>query len=71
MHIRHPSNLRNDVLTAALIDHGVALSGIAGPSATFPYLVQRRIPLVIIKRVMARPGDRRELGVVGLPPVSR
>lgn len=42
------ANLRIDVLTAALIDHGLAMQGIAGPSAAYLYLVERRIPLVIL-----------------------
>lgn len=65
------SNLRCDVLTAALIDHGLAVQGIAGPAAAYLFLVQRRVPLVIIKRVMSSPHERRQLGVVGLAPVSR
>jgi hypothetical protein len=65
------ANLHIDVLTAALIDHGLAVQGIAGPSAAYLYLVQRRIPLVIIKRVMSSPQSRRQLGAVGLAPLAR
>ena len=65
------ANHRIDVLTAALIDHGLAVQGIAGPSAAYLYLVERRIPLVIIKRVMSSPQSRRQLGAVGLAPLAR
>ncbi|KQZ28092.1 hypothetical protein [Duganella sp. Root1480D1] len=71
MNTWHRSNLRTDVLTAALIDHGLAVQGIAGPSAAYLYLVERRIPLVIIKRVMSSPQSRRQLGAVGLAPLAR
>lgn len=65
------ANLRTDVLTAALIDHGLAVQGIAGPAAAYLYLVERHIPLVIIKRVMACPQSRRQLGAVGRAPRAR
>ena len=65
------ANLRTDVLTAALIDHGLAVQGIAGPAAAYLYLVERRIPQVIIKRVMSCPQSRRQLGAVGLAPRAR
>ena len=65
------ANLRHDFLTAALIDHGLAVQGIAGPSAAYLYLAERRIPLAIIKRVMSSPQTRRRLGAVGLAPLSR
>jgi hypothetical protein len=65
------ANLRTDVLTAALIDHGLAVQGIAGPAAAYLYLVERRMPQVIIKRVMACPQSRRQLGAVGRAPRAR
>ncbi|SFG12747.1 hypothetical protein SAMN05518865_108234 [Duganella sp. CF458] len=68
MNTKGRANLRNDVFTAALIDHGLAMQGIAGPKAAYLYLVQRRIPLLIIKRVMSSPRERRQPGAAGLPP---
>jgi hypothetical protein len=65
------ANLRTDVLTAALVDHGLAVQGIAGPAAADLYLVERCIPLVIIKRVMSCPQLGRQLGAVGRAPCSR
>lgn len=65
------TNLRIVVHTAALIDHGLAVQGIAGPAAAYRFLQQRRVPLGIIRRVMAAPGERRQAGVVGLAPMSR
>lgn len=65
------ANLRTDVQTAAAIDHGLAVQGVAGPSAAYHYLTQRRIPVAIIRRVMACPTQRRQSGTVGLAPESR
>jgi len=63
--------LREDVRTAADIDHGLAIQCIAGPSAAYLYLTQRRIPLQIIKRVMCAPNERRQPGLVALAPIRR
>jgi len=65
------ANLRTDVLTAALIDHGLAVQGIAGSVAAYIYLARRRVPLVIIERVMSQPQSRRQLGAVGLAPAPQ
>ena len=65
------TNLRTDVQTAAAIEHGLAVQGIAGPSVAYRFLLQRRVPLAIIRRVMASPSERRQAGVVGLAPESR
>ncbi|WP_170298775.1 hypothetical protein [Massilia eburnea] len=65
------ANLRNDVLTAAVIDHGLAMQGIAGPVAAYNFLLQQRVPIAIICRVMACPRERRQAGVVGIAPASR
>lgn len=65
------ANLRTDVHTAAAIEHGLAVQGIAGPSAAYHYMMQHRIPVAIIRRVMACPRERRQAGAVGLAPESR
>jgi hypothetical protein len=65
------ANLRNDVLTAAVIDHGLAVQGIAGPAAAYHFLLHQRVPIAIIRRVMACPGERRRAGVIGIAPMSR
>ncbi len=64
------ANLRSDVLTAAVIEHGLAMQGIAGPAAAYQYFLQRRVPLSIIRRVMACPGERRRPGLIGIAPAS-
>lgn len=65
------ANLRNDVLTAAVIDHGLAVQGIAGPAVAYRFFLQKRVPIGIIRRVMANPRERRQAGVVGVAPTSR
>ena len=60
------SNLRHDVLTAAEIDHGLAMQNVAGPAVAYHFLLQRRVPLAIIKRVLSSPNCRRPLGGTGL-----
>ena len=65
------ANLRNDVHTAAVIDHGLAMQGIAGPAVAYRFLLQKRIPIGIIRRVMASPKERRQSGAVGIAPASR
>ncbi|WP_374581060.1 hypothetical protein [Pseudoduganella sp.] len=54
-----------------MIEHGLAVQGIAGPSVAYRFLLQRRVPLAIIRRVMASPSEQRQAGVVGLAPESR
>lgn len=65
------SDLRKDVHTAARIDHGLAVQGIAGPAAAFSYLAQCGIPVTTIKRVLTLPTGRRQLGAISLAPRAR
>ncbi|MBB3121549.1 hypothetical protein [Pseudoduganella violacea] len=62
------SNQRRDVHTAASIDHGLAVQAIAGPAAALLYLQQQRVPSAIIKRVLASPNGRRQLGAINSGP---
>jgi len=71
MYQSRSANLREDVRTAAAIDHGLALQGIAGPATAYQYLTQHRIPAAIIKRVMSSPLQRRKAGTIGIPPLTR
>ena len=64
-------NLRIDVQTAAAIEHGIALQGVAGPAAAYQFFLRRRIPMEIVRRVMACPRERRQAGVIGIVPADR
>jgi len=65
------ANLRSDVVTAAAIEHGLAMQGIAGPAAAYRYFLQKGIPLAIVRRVMACPREWRQAGLIGIAPASR
>ena len=65
------ANLRSDVVTAAAIEHGLAMQGIAGPAAAYRYFLQKGIPLAIVRRVMACPRERRQAGLIAIAPASR
>lgn len=71
MSIWFKANLRSDVLTAAVIEHGLVMQGVAGPAAAYQYFLQKRVPLAIVRRVMACPGERRRPGLIGIAPTSR
>jgi|GEM_PF-3568305 len=59
-------DFRKDLKTAAHIDHGLAMQGIAGPAAAYSYLLQCGVPALIAKRVLASPLARRPLGLISV-----
>ncbi|WP_395398744.1 hypothetical protein ACHMW6_18375 [Pseudoduganella sp. UC29_106] len=52
---------REDILTAELVQYGIALRGIIGLAEARRYLLSRCVPLTVVERVLSIGGFPRRL----------